>query len=135
MRFTALPQGQRTEQTVSMKSPAIQGSGVQMPGSAFEYDKNVRERGEYVRAFTVKGNVEEGVFQVKIWNGDTYTINFATGQYTVDSVFLFHPDYVEETQRTGVNIDASTIPLVKGVVNVAPAHRAAPAPTRRGPSR
>ena len=129
-RFQMLPQAQRTEQTVPMKTPAIAGSGVAMPDQAWEFDKNVRENGETVRAFTVKGNVEDGVFSVKIWNGDTYTINFATGQYTVDSVFLFHPNYLEETQRTGVNIDASTIPLVKGVMQVAPAQRPAPSQTR-----
>jgi hypothetical protein len=129
-RFQMLPQAQRTEQTVPMKTPVIAGNGVAMPDQAWEFDKNVRENGETVRAFTVKGNVEEGVFSVKIWNGDTYTINLATGQYTVDSVFLFHPNYLEETQRTGVNIDASTIPLVKGVVQVAPAPRPAPSQVR-----
>lgn len=129
-RFQLLPQGQRTEQTVPMKSPAIAGSGVAMPDQAWEFDKNVREGGESVRAFTVRGNVEEGVFSVKIWNGDTYTINFATGQYTVDSVFLFYPNYLEDKERTGVDVDASTIPLIKGVVQVAPAQRPAPSPAR-----
>lgn len=125
-RFQMLPLAQRTEQTVPMKTPAMQGSGVAMPDQAWEFDKNVRENGEMVRAFTVRGNVEDGVFSVKIWNGDTYTINFATGQYTVDSVFLFHPNYLEDKQRTGVDVDASTLPLVKGVVQVAPAQRPAP---------
>jgi len=133
-RFQMLPLAQRTEQTVPMKTPAIQGSGVAMPDQAWEFDKNVRENGEMVRAFTVRGNVEDGVFSVKIWNGDTYTINFATGQYTVDSVFLFHPNYLEDKQRTGVDVDASTLPLVKGVVQVAPVQRPvpsqAPAPGR-----
>ena len=133
-RFQMLPLAQRTEQTVSMKTPAMQGSGVAMPDQAWEFDKNVRENDEMVRAFTVRGNVEDGVFSVKIWNGDTYTINFATGQYTVDSVFLFHPNYLEDKQRTGVDVDASTLPLVKGVVQVAPVQRPvpsqAPAPGR-----
>lgn len=122
-------------QTVAMRSPAAAGNGVSVPGNAFEFEKQVREGGEYVSIYTVRGNVEEGIFSIKIFNGDTYEVNLANGQYSVNSVFLFHPNYQEEYARTGVEVDASNIPTINGRLNVAPAVRPLPAVTQQGAPR
>lgn len=135
VRFEALSASARTTQTVSMKSPATMGSGVSVPDNAAEFEKIVREGGESLRAFTVYGSPQEdGVFSIAIWNGDVYTVDLKTGQYSVDSVFLYHPNYQEEYQRTGVEVSRDDIPVVKGVLTVAPAHTPSAPVNRTAPA-
>ncbi len=133
--FQALPQSQRTTQTVAMKSPAVLGSGVNVPGSAWEFENKVSDHGNTVTSYIVSGSVEDGVFNVKIWNGDTYAVNFANGEYAVNSVYLYYPNYEADYARTGVEVDASRIPTVKGVLNVAPAVRPSVAQSYSQPAR
>lgn len=134
VQFQALPQSARTTHTVSMKTPATLGSGVTVPQNAAQFEKTMREGGQPVTPFVVTGSPQEdGVFSVQIWNGDTYTVDLRTGQYTVDSVFLYHPDYQAEFQRTGVEVSRDAIPVVKGVLQVAPAHTPS-VPAARAPA-
>lgn len=131
--FQVLPTAQQTTQTVSMKSPATAGNGVTVPGSAWEYEKQVQEKGEFVSIFRVQGNVEEGVFSIRIFNDDVYQVNFATGQYSLNSVYLFHPNWETHFERTGQELDVRGNPTINGVLNVAPAVRPQPVTAQRAP--
>lgn len=129
--FQVLPVNQQTTQTVSMKSPATAGNGVTVPAGAWEFEKQAQEQGEFFPLFTIRGNVDDGVFSVKIYNGDTYNVNFASGQYSVNSVFAYHPNYESETDAGAAPISRRTIPTVNGQLNVAPAVRPQPAAAQR----
>jgi hypothetical protein len=133
LRFTAWPQEQRIVNTTSLKEkPKVAGSRVTVAYNAGEFGKIVQEDGRNVYAFTLTGSPQkDGLFSVTIWNGDTYAINLQTGRYSVDSIFLFHPDYQIEKARTGVDISRDTIPLINGIVKMtapAPQTNSAPKP-------
>jgi len=128
--YQALPSAQQTTQSVSMRSPAAAGSGVSVPVNAFEYTKMVQEEGQQVEIYTIRGDVEQGIFSVKIFNGDVYDVNFSNGQYSVNSVFLHFPNW-QETVARGGEIDARGIQTINGRLNVAPAVRPGPAVTQQ----
>lgn len=121
--FQATPAAQRLTQTVSMKSPQQLGSGVQAPSNGWTYEQMGQGSKGYTRAFELKGNPDDGVFSVKLWNDDTFSFNLKTGEYTFDSVFLYHPNYLQ----TGESVKGT--PVVNGAMNFAPA--AAPVRTSR----
>jgi hypothetical protein len=121
--FQALPSSQRMTQTVSMKSPAQLGSGVQAPSNGWTFEQMGQGSKGYTRAFELKGAPDDGVFSVKLWNDDTFTFNLKTGDYTFDSVFLYHPNYLQ----TGESVKGT--PVVNGAMNIAPA--AAPVRTSK----
>jgi hypothetical protein len=125
--FRALPVSQRGVSTAPMAYPATQGSGVTIPSGAATFQKIVPADGKSVTAFTLKGSPQDdGVFSVKIWNGDTYSFDLKTGNYTVDSVFLNRPNYQQDYRATGVKVSRSSFPVVKGVLDVNPAPAAKP---------
>ena len=113
--FNATPASQRLTQTVSMKSPTQLGSGVQAPSNGWTFEQMGQGSKGYTRAFELKGNPDDGVFSVKLWNDDTFTFNLKNGEYTFDSVFLFHPNYLQ----TGESVKGT--PVVNGAMNFAPA--------------
>lgn len=128
-QFKALPHDQRSFQEREMKTGDARSSGVVVPDGAYEYQKTLREKGEQVTAFWVKGTpAKDGVFRVMIWNEDSYTVNLKTGDYSIGSVFTFRPNYEAEYERTGIEVDLNTIPIVNGVLPplVAPAMNPAP---------
>jgi hypothetical protein len=132
--YSQLPAAQQTAQTVSMRSPSAAGSGVSVPVDAFSFTKMVQEDGNAVEIYTIKGDVQQGIFSVTIFNGDVYNVNFANGQYSVNSVFLHFPNW-QETVARGGEIDARGIQTINGRVNVAPAVRpvqSVPAPVPGG---
>ena len=133
LRFQALPQEQRIVNTVSLKEkPKVAGSRVTVAYNSGEFGKIVQEDGRNVYAFTLTGSPQkDGIFSVTIWNGDTYAINLQTGRYSVDSIFLFHPDYEAERARTGVDISRDTIPVINGAVKLTSA--STPAQTNSAP--
>jgi len=68
-------------------------SAVTLPGGARKFEKQGLENGQWYPAFWLHGSPEkDGVFTVEIWNGDSYSMNLNTGEFTVNSVYLFHPD-------------------------------------------
>lgn len=128
MRFQALPEGKRSANTVVMQArPKVSGSSVTVAYDSGEFGKVVQEDGRNVYAFTLTGSPQKNsVFSVTLFNGDTYAINLTTGRYTIDSLFLFDPNYQDEQARTGKKPSRDDVPLVNGTIAppaVAPANK------------
>lgn len=127
--FEMLPNAERATSRSSMTEPAQTGTRIRLPEGLPEFSKNVNENGQIVTAFTVIGTPDQdGVFTVRIFNEDYYTIDLNSGTFTVNSVFAYHPDYLERVARECTNpaapcdvVDVSTIPVVSGHIDVAPA--------------
>jgi hypothetical protein len=91
-----------------------------MPDYTRSIEKLVSENGELVPAFLLRGSPEvDGLFSVSIWNGDTYNFNLKNGEYSIDSVFAFVPNYIEQN----IEVDRNQIQVIHGVLEVAPAMR------------
>ena len=138
--FKALSRGERTLRTASMRTPEIAGKNIVKPNQVEKFDKYVLENRNTSLAFSLVGTPEiDGVFSVVLFNDDTYSINLNTGEFSVDSVFMFHPDWQERVENecnphpdVPCNIiDRNKIPVIKGVVPKAPtpSPRAAIAPS------
>ncbi len=83
----------------------VERSSVSLSGSARTFEKEVMERGQWYPAFYLRGAPEkDGIFSVEIHNGDTYTIDLNTGEFTVNSVYLFHPDIDARVERECAHI-------------------------------
>lgn len=127
--FEMLANAERATSRTSMTEPAQAGTRIRLPEGLPEFSKNVNENGEIVTAFTVIGTPDQdGVFTVRIFNEDYYTIDLNSGTFTVNSVFAYHPDYLERVARECTNpaapcdvVDVSTIPVVSGRIDIAPA--------------
>jgi hypothetical protein len=127
--YKTLPAAERARAMDFLRAPQLQGSGVSAPVSGREFVKRTQENGRTATAFTLTGSPEvDGVFAVKIWNGDTYNVNLRTNEYSVHSVFLFRPNYQEEFKATGAKVSRKDIPVINGALSPALA-RTPKAPT------
>lgn len=114
-RFYALPAPERSLHQIGISNLPTSGVPVTIAANAREILKEAREGNEYYPAFVLRGTPEQdGRFEVQIWNQDSYRVDLNTGSFTMDSAFLFFPNYQEEFERTGVELDPSRIPLVNG---------------------
>lgn len=106
MQFVTLPQADRLRHETVLSANAELGfarqsgfpnsavrSSVSLSPDARSFKKEVREGGEWYPAFWLHGSPErDGVFSVEIFNGDTYSVDLNTGAFSVNSVYLFHPN-------------------------------------------
>ncbi|GEM_PF-2085532 len=142
-QFTATAQGERFTTHTSMTDPARASTALRLPDGTPQFEKYVNENGQSVLAFILIGTPEkDGVFTVEIFNGDYYTMDLNTGSFTLNSVFAYHPDYLERVERECTNpnlectvVDVSTIPVISGQLDITPAleRRRATGPNRPRP--
>ena len=144
-QFTALPHVEEhdivlhadTERQRADKNGFHPPAAVAVPDSAPAFEKQKRIDGEWYKAFVLSGSPEkDGVFSVELWNGDTYAMDLKTGAFTVNSIFLFEPNYeaIVDQKCANVPLDQPCVVFKRGesfpsVVNgtVAPI---APAPAK-----
>lgn len=83
------------------------------------YTKQVSQDGHMTDAFVLYGAPQkDGIFCVQIWNGDSFSFNFKTGEYRMDSAFFIDANY--QTKYTDDKpLDMKKAPIVKGTLKVA----------------
>lgn len=123
-QFSLLPASQRFYAMKPMNVDSRASLGVRLPGNARSFVKTVEKNGRTATPITLTGTPEKnGIFEVKIWNGDSYAMNLNTGDYSIRSTFMNHPDW-----RPGMQAERKevwgTIPTP------APQPQSVPAPAR-----
>ena len=104
VQYETLDRSDRESVTVDMENPSIRGQGVSVSQGDVFFEKVVRQGGQTAVAFQVLGDpVEDGVFSIVLYNGDSYNIDLNTGEYSFDSAFLVDP-YYEDKLDQGIQI-------------------------------
>lgn len=103
IRYERLPTSERSVVRDNLRDPATNGSGVSVNEGAW-FDKTVTQGSQTATAFSVSGSpVVDGKFSITIWNGDSYTIDLNTGEYSISSAFVTNPGWQPGTPVTATN--------------------------------
>ena len=105
MRYERLASADRETYRDDLRRPRTEGSGISV-NEGIWFEDVVRQGGQTATAFMVSGAPSEnGSFSITIWNGDRYSIDLNTGEYSISSAFVTDPDYQSVYERTGQSVE------------------------------